>query len=828
MKHINMRQIIMKQIKYKLILLIALKCLSGTFVGAQQTTEYYADFFVSTTGKDIWSGKLTEPNAEKTDGPFATIKRAKEAVRLIKNDCYRNIYVLIRGGEYKLEETQTFTPSDSHYDAFKIVYMAYPDEIPVFSSDLEITGWELAKAVKGLSSLAKGKVYVAKLPQLPNGKERFYTMYDDGKLLTRARSKGFEPTRVMSGGDGGGIDWENMVKADRNSLFFPDGIIKNWDNLNDIEIFVQPNVGYVTNYLTLASVDEKKAVAQTVLPATYPMGKIDKHLHAMAGGSCRVENVIDYLDNPGEWVVNTKEKLIYYWPESGKPNHVTYPALTQYFFIDGHEMGGIVRNIAFTGLTFTRGDRDVITKNDIGLQHEWDMWNKENAMLRFRDVEYCEVNSCRFYNSGGNAVRFDLHAQSNIIKNNLIDYVGGTGILLCGYGPGKLNVNKGNRIINNQIHHCGEFYFQSNGIMLSQSGENIIKNNKLHHLPYDAIVLSGARPMFFQFNVSNREQVGSMRTEEIAAEALYQKDTTSYDYKTFVYFKQWPKSAPYYLTRNNIIEDNEVFLVMQKCFDGNAIYLSDVGDGNEIRRNYIHHLNGMGMQQAIRTDAFMKNTMVAENVIYNCNGGGINLKYYNNHAYNNIIADIHDIVYENSIGKINRMFIGYFSIMDVFSREKMPPYTSCNIQNNILYKVASHNTFYRQGMVNGKLTELKIEECNIDNNLYYDVNLKDKGQSAIEYYRTRGADKKSIVDDPMFRNIKKGDFRLKENSPAYKIGFRDIDITRIGLSNEFPLRFIEIVRNQIGENYDKFEALEEYCNKSVIDSKMEFKESNGI
>jgi len=51
----------------------------------------------------------------------------------------------------------------------------------------------------------------------------------------------------------------------------------------------------------------EECVAQTALPATYPMGKIDKHLHAMDGGSCRVENVIDYLDTPGEWAVNTKE-----------------------------------------------------------------------------------------------------------------------------------------------------------------------------------------------------------------------------------------------------------------------------------------------------------------------------------------------------------------------------------------------------------------------------------------------------------------------------------------------------------------------------------------
>ena len=818
----------MRLVKFKLIICTGILFLTGFFAQAQENLHPYADFYISTIGNDSWNGKLAEPNSSKTDGPFASVKRAKEAVRLIKKDCYRNIYILIRGGEYKLAETETFTPADSHYDSYKIVYMAYPGEIPLFSSDIEITGWQQAKKVKNLPAIAKGKVYVAPLPVMPEGKVRFYTLYDNGELLTRARSKGFEPTKAITGGDGGGVDWQGMMKSDRNSLYFPGTTIKNWDNLSDVEIFAQPNVGYVTNYLTLASVDEKNGVAKTVLPATYPMGRIDKHLHAMEGGSCRVENVIDYLDTPGEWVVNTKEKLVYYWPKSGKPERVTFPALTQYFFVDGHEAGGIARNISFNGLTFTRGEREVVGKNDTGLQHEWDQWNKANAMVRFRDAEYCEMCNCRLTNSGSAAVRLDLHAQSNVIKNNLIDYVGGTGVLLCGYGPGKLNVNKSNRILNNQIHHCGEFYYQSNGIMIWQSGENIIQNNKLHHLPYDAIVLSGTRPMFFQLKGENREQVGAIRRDEIDPGALYQNDTTSYDLANFAFFKQWPKTAPYYLTRNNLVEDNEVFLVMQKCFDGNAVYLSDVGDGNEIRRNYIHHLNGNGMQQAIRTDAFMKNTLITENVIYNCNGGGINLKYYENHATNNIIADIHDIVFENSAGKTNRMFIGYFSIMDVFKREKMPPYTSCNIQNNILYKVASHNTFFRQGTVNGKLTELKIEECNIDKNLYYDVNLNDHGQSALDHYRTRGADKNSIVSDPMFRDIKKGDFRLKEDSPAYRIGFRDIDVTRIGLTRDFPENFKEIVNEQLGKGYDHFEKLEEICKPKDGSAEKELKEANGI
>ena len=122
---------------------------------AQKKDIPFADFYVSTKGNDLWSGKLPEPNATQTDGPFASLGRAKIEVRLIKKDLYRNIFILIRGGEYQLSETEIFSPLDSHYDSFQIVYKAYPNENPVFSSDAVINGWQLAKSVTNLPTKAK-------------------------------------------------------------------------------------------------------------------------------------------------------------------------------------------------------------------------------------------------------------------------------------------------------------------------------------------------------------------------------------------------------------------------------------------------------------------------------------------------------------------------------------------------------------------------------------------------------------------------------------------------------------------------------------------------
>ncbi|MEJ7614356.1 MAG: hypothetical protein SQA66_12055, partial [Candidatus Fervidibacter sacchari] len=38
-------------------------------------------FYVAVNGNDSWSGRLPSPNRTKTDGPFATLQRALDAVK---------------------------------------------------------------------------------------------------------------------------------------------------------------------------------------------------------------------------------------------------------------------------------------------------------------------------------------------------------------------------------------------------------------------------------------------------------------------------------------------------------------------------------------------------------------------------------------------------------------------------------------------------------------------------------------------------------------------------------------------------------------------------
>jgi hypothetical protein len=70
----------------------------------------------------------------------------------------------------------------------------------------------------------------------------------------------------------------------------------------------------------------------------------------------------------------------------------------------------------------------------------------------------------------------------------------------------------------------------------------------------------------------------------------------------------------------------------------------------------------------------------------------------------------------------------------------------------------------------------------MDYNLYWDESGKAPKflGMGIDEWRKHGQDADSIVGDPMFVDAAKGDFRLKPESPAFKLGFKQIDVSTVG------------------------------------------------
>ena len=414
------------------------------------------EFYVAVNGEDSNPGTKTKP--------FASLERARDEVRkIIANGLKSNVVVWIGGGTYYLTRTLVLGPEDSGNDKYSVTWAAVPGQEPIISSGVKIEGWRELETIPqsytvgaepgDLPVPARGKVWIADVPE---SLSRFYTLYDKQGHLPRAQSDGFMPDDPPEGAD------PKDRELSLHNLYFPAGRMRNWDNLDDVEIVIRPSVRWTMNILALDSVDENLRVARTKLPATYGLRKISGTKYITAW----VENVLEALHNPGNWVLNTKAKKLYLWPRTDKPEDILAPSLHELIRIEGRiDFDGPtdvpVKNVIFSGITFAHADRDLWNENDIGIQHDWEMIDKDNSLLRFRGAENCTVRNCRFRDSGGNALRFDLYAQNNRIENNEIRYMGQGGIILIGYGPGTKDVNKKNLILNNHIHHSGLIYWHS-------------------------------------------------------------------------------------------------------------------------------------------------------------------------------------------------------------------------------------------------------------------------------------------------------------------------------------------------------------------------------
>ena len=697
-----------------------------------------ADFYVATNGSDTWSGKMDSQVSNTKNGPFATLERARDAVRELRKNKKGEITVSIRGGLYKLDETIVFGLDDSGDKNTKITYKAYSGEKPVFSSGEKLTGFKkLEQYPEGLPQEAKGKVWVKDIPKELG---RFKTLYDEKGMLQRARSEGFFPEKGSA----------------RNRLIFPEGKLKDRGNVEDYEVMVRPHHAWILNVLPVVSVDEKNSAAQLSLDASYVMNK----LHFLkTTPSVWVENVIDELDEPGEWALDTKKGKLYLWPRGAEPSAQTVvPQLLELIRVEGNiDYKGAkdipVKNLHFQGLTFKHGERYTMDEGDAGLQHDWDFLDKKNALIRFRGAEGCSVDQCHFLHSGSGAIRVDLHGMNNTLSNNVIEYMGGGGILLAGYGPGTKDVNKKNLVTNNHIHHVGEIYWHSPGLFIWQSGENMISNNLIHHTNYTGLILSGCMTHFF--HKSGRELGRTLRKHELGK---LPKNLKTEDIKQYLH------------SRNNVIEYNEIHHAMQKLGDGNAIYIRGAGRNNIIRRNYIHHLvTPMIMQCAMRTDGGQEDTIFAENVIYKCTSQGIMLKL-NTRCENNFIVDV--------IAPPR----GYY----ISLREG--PMEGGTIRNNILYSTGKVDTFISELGKNAKKTEdrrgrriARSADSDTDFNIYYSAADIAAGKKMLKQQRQNGVDENSQSVDPMFVDPENGDFSFKPGSPALKMGIKPIDVTKAGL-----------------------------------------------
>ena len=720
------------------------KILTTTLVifGLIPAATFSAEYYVSPQGNDQATGTLADP--------FQTLQDAVKAVRTWRSTGGAGpATIFLREGRHPLDSTLVLGLADGDPSALPsalsepgagtglpapyLTFAAYPGENPLISGGKPITGWQ--KVTSAPAGLPAGSVDNVWIVDMPAGMERFYTMYDGEGRLPRARAKvGFN---VGAGGT-------------TTQFTFPAGSLKNWSNIGDVQVHIRPSRAWVINMLPLASVNTNTNTATTSVEGTYALSNYRNREQAW------VENVLDELDEPGEWVVNTVTRKIYLWPRDPSPQGILLPSTSELIRVEGQinydgPTDTPVRGIAFKGLTFSHADRRdwelYEQRKGWGLQHDWDMFDAPTALLRFRGAENCLVEQCRFIHSGGTGVRMDLHAQRNRIHDSEFEYLGEAGVLLAGYGLGTKDVNKHNEITNNLMHHFSEITWHSPGFWAWQSGHNLVKNNYFHHSGYSSILITNRTKPGGSLN---GEGGRTIRSSEIASGT---NNSANYE--------GWITREQYLHSRHNVVEYNEITHCVQLLSDGNGIYISGAGTGNIIRYNYIHDNLSRELPAVIRCDDDQHGTLIHGNILYN-NGG---------RAACIAIKGINDVTNNFVVEQQTTPSKGYISL-------EWYPVTGSVIRSNILISNPDGGKAVGETARGGRRPTIASTE--IDSNIYWSATIANWVSAHLQTMRAIDKEQNSRFGDPLFIDPAAGNFGFKPGSPALELGIEPLDATLMG------------------------------------------------
>jgi hypothetical protein len=144
--------------------------------------------------------------------------------------------------------------------------------------------------------------------------------------------------------------------------------------------------------------------------------------------------------------------------------------------------------------------------------------------------------------------------------------------------------------------------------------------------------------------------------------------------------------------------------------------------------------------------------LIENNIVYHCKSAG----FHQHYGRENVVR--------NNVWAFNRE--------NQLMRTRAEPHVSFLFERNIVY--------FDQGSLLG--SNWTGDRFTINGNLYFDTRgagIRFAGLSFAQW-QAAGHDKDSAIADPLFVNAANFDFRLREDSPALKMGFRQIDMTTVG------------------------------------------------
>ncbi|MFE9453939.1 RICIN domain-containing protein [Streptomyces sp. NPDC006739] len=552
------------------------------------TTNFYVD---PVNGNDSNAGTSTA-------AAFKTIQAAQAAVRAVNGNMAGDIVVNLRGGTYPLTASISFGSGDSGTNGHTVVYQAYNGETPVITSGRAITGW--ASATNG--------EYKA-----PVGTLDFRQMYVNGVRATRARYPDVGSDFQLQGSD----KTNKLLKVLSSQ-------VSSWNHLDRVEMMLETQWG--ENYLRLKSVTSGNGTADVSIQDHEAGILFQRPFPILANGSpLHFENAHEFLNEPGEFYVDTAAQTVYYKPRPGEDMStaaVQAPTLPTLVDIKGTNLDSPVHDLRFSGITFTRTTWMEATNNGY-LNGQGGNYNlsadasnnqyvgRPPAGVQASDADRVSFTGNTFTQMGAGAL--DLHhgVHDSTVTGNLISDIAGNGIMVGKFsdptvemhtvynppsspaGEDAREVVKNVTVKDNLITRIGEDYLGTAGIDAGFVNSTTIDHNDISDTPWAGISLGWG----------------------------------------------WQSAAN--AEGNNSVSYNRIGNVMNRLCDSAAIYHLSNDPGTVINGNYIHDVlrgpaacgsavAGLYMDEGSNNMTLSNNVLSHTDGFINQNRNGSNVTLSNN------------------------------------------------------------------------------------------------------------------------------------------------------------------------------------------------------
>lgn len=646
------------------------------------------ELFVAPDGNDAWTGGRPSPSPRGDDGPFASLERARDALRRLKASGARpeGATVWLRGGTYKLAKPLALSAEDSGTQAARIVYRAYESEHVILTGGHTVRGFSPVTEPAVLARLdapARGNVLQTDLApadvpdfgEVASAGNRLELFYNDQPMtLARWPNEGFIRIAKVTGGQPFKV---HGITGDRVGRFTYEGNRpRRWQTEDDLWLHGYWFWDWSDAFQKVIKVDPVAREITLASPFHNYGYRKGQRFYAI--------NVLAELDTPGEWYLDRARRVLYFWPPSPIDNGRAVVSVLDHLLVLEN-----VSWVTFRGITFEA---------------------TRSAAVMVNEGRHNELVGCTLRNTGGWGAR--LSGTGHAVIGCDIYRTAAGGIALRGgdrntLTPGALTV------LNSHIHDFGRVYRTYRPAVQVQGVGQRVAHNRIHDGPHNAIQLSG---------------------------------------------------------NDHTIEFNEIYDVCYETGDVGAFYMGRdwTERGTIIRHNFFHHIQGPGLHgaMAVYLDDAASGVQVLGNVFYRAGraafiGGG-----RDNHVENNIFVECAPAVHMDARG-LGWMRYHVEGDGTLPTRLKQVPYRSppWSLRYPRLLDLPGDNPGAPTGNVIAR-------------------NVNHGGRwSAIEDAARQGVLLKDnlLDEDPRFVDADNMNFQLRDDSPAYKLGFVRIPFDRIGL-----------------------------------------------